>query len=59
MLAYEKVLHVLQLLFEINKKASSKQSMLSAIIPDVAASDRYLAKYSTKDAGVHTLKEEP
>ena len=54
----EKVLLLLQPFFEITKKVSSEQSILSAVIPDVAALDRYLTKYSTKDAGVHTLKEE-
>ena len=54
----EKVLHLLQPFFDITKKVSSKQSILSAVIPDIAALDRYLAKYSTKDTGVLTLKEQ-
>ena len=54
----EKVPHLLQPCFEMTKKVSSEQSILSAVIPDVAALDRYLPKYNTKDTGVHTLKEE-
>ena len=54
----DKVLRLLQPFFEITKKVSGEQSILSAVIPDVAALDRYLTKYSTKDSGVHTLKEE-
>ncbi|XP_065059291.1 zinc finger BED domain-containing protein 4-like [Rhopilema esculentum] len=54
----DKVLRLLQPFFEITKKVSGEQSILSAVIPDVAALDRYLTKYTTKDSGVHTLKEE-
>ena len=39
----EKVLHLLQPFFYITRKVSREQSILSAIIPDVAALDRYLA----------------
>ncbi len=54
----EKVLRLLQPFFEITKKVSSEQSIISAVIPDLAALDRYLTKYTTKDSGVHTLKDE-
>ena len=54
----EKVLSLLQPFFEITKKVSCEQSILSAVIPDVADLDRYLAKYNTKDTRVHNLKEE-
>ena len=54
----DNVLCLLQTFFEITKKVSGEQSILSAVIPDVAALDRFLTKYTTKDSGVHTLKEE-
>ena len=54
----EKVLRLLQPFYEITKKISGEQSILSSVIPDVTALERYLLKCSRKDAGVHTLKEE-
>ena len=39
-------------------KVSSDQSMLFAIIPDMAALDMYPIKKSSKDTGGHNLKEQ-
>ena len=50
----DNVLRLLQPFFEITKKVSGEKSILSAVIPDVAALDRYLTKYTTKDSGVHS-----
>ena len=54
----EKVLRLLQPFFEVTKKISGDQSILSSVIPDVTALERYLSKYSVKDSGIHTLKDE-
>ncbi len=54
----EKALRLLQPFYEITKKISGEQSILSSVIPDVTALERYLLKCSRKDAGVLTLREE-
>ena len=52
------VLHLLQLFFEITNKVSGEQSLLSSVIPDVAALNRYLNKCNVKATGIYTLKDE-
>ncbi len=54
----DKVIRLLQPFFQITRKVSSEQSLLSSVIPGVAALDRYLSKYNIKDFGVDTLKDE-
>ena len=54
----DKVLRLLQPFFEITKKVSGEQSLLSSVIPDVAALNRYLKKCNVKATGIYTLKDE-
>ena len=54
----DKKLRLLQPFFEITKKVSGEQSLLSSVIPDVAALNRYLNKCNVKATGVYTLKDE-
>ena len=54
----DKVLRLLPPFFEITKKVSGEQSLLSSVIPDVAALNRYLNKCNVKATGVCTLKDE-
>ena len=54
----DKVLHLLQPFFEITKKVSGEQSLLSSVNPDVAALNRYRNKCTVKAMGIYTLKDE-
>jgi len=54
----DKVLRLLQPFFAITKKVSGEQSLLSSVIPDIAALNRYLNKCNVKATGIYMLKDE-
>jgi hypothetical protein len=53
-----KLLAILEPFFILTRKLSSEECLLSTVIPDVLALQRYLSKIGNNDAGVQTTKQE-